>query len=107
MVCKAERHAAEAVAAPVEEVHEHVRSAASAGVDETGWREGERRAWLWAAVTAEATAFRIARSRGADALYALVGEPIAPVIISDRFPTYARARTARSAGPISGEISSP
>jgi transposase len=91
MVCKTERHAAEAVAAPVEEVYSHVRSAPAAGVDETGWREDKRRAWLWAAVTAEATAFRVARSRGADALHALVGEPIAPVIISDRFPTYARA----------------
>ena len=107
MVSKTERHAAEAVAAPVEAVCEHVRSAAAAGVDETGWREGKRRAWLWAAVTAEATAFRIARSRGADALHDLVGEPIRPIVISDRFPTYARARTARSAGRISGEISSP
>jgi transposase len=91
MVCKTERHAAEAVAAPVEQVGAHVRCAASAGVDETGWREGKRRAWLWVAVTAEATAFRIARSRGADALHALVGEAIGPIIISDRFPTYARA----------------
>ena len=91
MVSKTERHAAEAVAAPVEAAYEHIRSAAAAGVDETGWREGKRRAWLWAAVTAEATAFRIARSRGADALHAMVGEPIGPVIISDRFPTYARA----------------
>lgn len=91
MVCKTERAAAEALAAPVDEVYEHVRSAPAAGVDETGWREGNRRAWLWAAVTAEATAFRVDRSRGADALHALIGDPIAPVIISDRFPTYARA----------------
>jgi transposase len=82
MVCKTERHAAEAVAAPVEAVCDHVRSPAAAGVDETGWREGKRRAWLWAAVTAEATAFRIARSRGADAPHALVGEPIAPAVVS-------------------------
>lgn len=91
MVSKTERRAAEAVAGPVEAIHEHVRSARAAGVDETGWREGKRRAWLWAAVTPEATAFRIARSRGADALHALVGDPIGPVIVSDRFPTYARA----------------
>jgi transposase len=91
MVCKTERAAAEAVAAPVDEVYEHVRSAPAAGVDETGWREDKRRAWLWAAVTSEATAFRIHPSRGPDALYAMVGEPIPPVVISDRFPTYARA----------------
>jgi len=91
MVCKAERHAAEALAAPVEAVYEHVRSAPAAGVDETGWREGKRRAWLWAAVTSEATAFRVARSRGADALHALVGDPVGPIVTCDRFPTYARA----------------
>jgi transposase len=91
MVCKAERHAAEAIAGSVEQVHEHVRCAAAVGVDETGWREDKHRAWLWAAVTPEATAFRIDRSRGGRALHALLGEPIVPVVISDRFPTYARA----------------
>lgn len=91
MVCKTERHAAEAVAAPVGEVRRHVRDAAAAGVDETGWREARRRAWLWVAVTPEATAFRVDRSRGRDALHALVGDPIGPVLTSDRFPTYARA----------------
>jgi transposase len=91
MVCKTERAGAEALAAPVEAVYEHVRRAPAAGVDETGWREGRQRAWLWAAVTGEATAFRIARSRGADALHALVGDPVGPVLTCDRFPTYARA----------------
>jgi transposase len=90
-VCKIERAAAGALAAPVQEVHEHVRGAAALGVDETSWRQDRRRAWLWVAVAADAVAFRIARSRGADALHALVGEPIKPVIISDRFGTYARA----------------
>jgi transposase len=93
MVCKTERQAAEALAAPVEEVYDHIRGVAAAGVDETGWREDQQRAWLWAAVTDRATAFRIARSRGADALAALVGDPVGPVIICDRFPTYARAPT--------------
>jgi transposase len=93
MVCKTERRAAEALAAPVQEVYQHIRTAAAAGVDETGWRQQKRRAWLWAAVTDRATAFRIEPSRGADALHALVGEPVGPVIVCDRFPTYARAPT--------------
>jgi transposase len=88
MIVKAEGKAAAATAAPVEEVREAIRAAPALCVDETGWRECRRRAWLWTAVGPEATAFRIDRSRGADAR---VGEPIAPVIISDRFPTYARA----------------
>jgi transposase len=91
MVAKAEQKAATATAAPVEEVREAIRDANALCVDETGWREGHKRAWLWTAVGPGATAFRIDRSRGADALHALVGEPIGPVIVSDRSPTYARA----------------
>lgn len=91
MIAKAERMAAAATTAPVAEVRDAIREAKALCVDETGWRQGHRRAWLWTAVGPDATAFRIDRSRGADALHALVGEPIAPVIVSDRFPTYARA----------------
>ena len=91
MISKAERLAARALAATDEAIAGSVRSAPAASVDETGWREGRGRAWLWTAVGPGATLFRIAGSRGADALHALVGDPIGPVIISDRFPTYARA----------------
>ena len=93
MIAKAERLAAGAVAEPVDRIAEAIRGAPALSVDETGWREGHERAWLWTAVGPEATLFRIDRSRGADALHALVGEPIGPVIISDRFPTYNRAPT--------------
>ena len=91
MIAKAERQATSAAAGPVAEVLDSIRAAPALCVDETGWREGRRRAWLWTAVGPAATAFLIRRSRGADALHALVGDPIGPVIVSDRFPTYARA----------------
>jgi transposase len=91
MICKAERACAEALATPVEAVCDHVKNAPAAGVDETGWRQGGKRAWLWAAVTAGATAFRIAATRGAGALFALVGEPVGPVVTCDRYSTYAKA----------------
>ena len=88
MVSKAERIAAEAVAEPVAEVAEAIALAPALGVDETGWREARQRAWLWTAVAGGMTLFRIDRSCGAEALRRLVGEPIAPVITSDRFSTY-------------------
>lgn len=91
MVCKAERAAAGALEAPAGEVAAHVRSAAAPGVDQTGGRQGGRRAWLWVAVAGGATAFRIDRSRGAKALRSLVGEAMGPTPVSDRFPAYARA----------------
>ena len=91
MVCKAQRLAAEALETPVAQIQAHVRSAPAAGVDETGWKQKAKKAWLWVAVTSRATLFRIDPKRGADALHALVGEPVGPVLTCDRFSTYARA----------------
>lgn len=91
MICKAERIASEALATPVDAVYDHVRRAPAAGVDETSWKQGGKRCWLWAAVTARATAFRIAATRGSAALFALVGDPVGPVITCDRYSTYSRA----------------
>ena len=90
MVSKAERRAEAATAGPVTEVAQAIATCPALNVDETGWREARKRAWLWTAVGAGMTLFRIDRSRGADALRRLVGEAIAPVLTSDRFPTYKR-----------------
>lgn len=91
MVCKAQRLATEALEAPVAQIQGHVRSARAAGVDETGWKRKAKKAWLWVAVTSQATLFQIDPKRGADALHALVGEPVGPVLTCDRYSTYARA----------------
>jgi transposase len=93
MVAKLQRRAAADLAAPMAEIDAEVRRAAAVHVDETGWREAGRKAWLWVGVAAGATAFRVHRSRGHDGLEALLGEDPGRdrVIISDRFPTYARA----------------
>lgn len=57
----------EAIAAPVEEARTAVQEQPVAHQDETGWHEGieqgrKARAWLWVAVTALVTVYRIARS---------------------------------------------
>lgn len=88
MVSKAERIATAVVTTPVAEVAQAIAQAPAAGVDETGWTQGRRRAWLWTAVAEGMTLFRIDRSRGAEALRQLVGKSITPVITSDRFSTY-------------------
>ena len=66
MICRLERQGAAELEAPVEGLREHVRTAASAHIDETSWWQGRDKMWLWAAVTKSATVFTIARSRGAD-----------------------------------------
>jgi transposase len=93
MVAKLQRQAGEILADPMAEIVGAVRQAKAVHVDETGWREEGKKAWLWVGATAGATAFLIRRSRGHDALEDLLGEEPGrdQVIISDRFPTYARA----------------
>ena len=64
MICRLERQGAAELEAPVEELRQHVRTAASAHIDETSWWQGRDKTWLWAAVTKRATVFTIATSRG-------------------------------------------
>ena len=53
-----------ALAPVVDEAQTVVQQAHAVNLDETGWRQERRRAWLWTAVTAELTVFRIDRRRG-------------------------------------------
>ncbi len=88
MVSKAERRADTVTAGPVAEVARAIATSPALNGDETGWRQGHKRAWLWTAVGQEMTLFQIDCTRGADALRRLVGQKITPVITSDRISTY-------------------
>jgi transposase len=65
-----------------------------ANVDETGWKQGPAKVWLWAAVTTLVTAFVIRPKRDRAAFDALVG-PDPPVLTTDRFSVYAHLRGDR------------
>ena len=58
-----------------------------ANVDETGWKEGKAKAWLWVAVTNLLTVFLIRPNRNRAAFDALAG-PTPGVLTTDRFPVY-------------------
>lgn len=87
MISKLERQTAQALERPLAELLEHVRSQ-DVHVDETGWRENKRRAWLWVAVAPRASVFRIAPSRSASAAKELLGEDFSRVAVCDRFRGY-------------------
>ncbi len=92
-VPKMERFVSEAIAAPVEEARVAVREQPVVHQDETGWFEGPKdgrkvRAWLWVAVTAAVTVFRIARSRGAKVAKEMLGEDFAGFLVVDRWSAY-------------------
>ena len=66
--------------------HEHARGL-DANVDETSWRQGKAKAWLWVAVTNRVTVFLIRPHRNRAAFDDLVG-PAPGVLTTDRFPVY-------------------
>jgi transposase len=66
----------------------HVQAAAVLNVDETGWKEAGKRRWLWTAVSAVATLFLVASSRGAKVLHSLIGAEYRGIVGSDRGRAY-------------------
>jgi len=65
-----------AIAARYEAAEAEIRRAPVKNVDETGWRLGKARRWLWTAANSTAALFRISDSRGRDGLEALPGDRI-------------------------------
>ena len=88
MIAKLERITADALERPVSELAEGIKTAGAANIDETGWRENGRKAWLWVVVTSLGIVFRVARSRAGSVARDLLGEQPRPIVISDRFPGY-------------------
>ena len=88
MICRSERQAAAELEAPVGELREYAREAAVAHIDETSWKQGLGKAWLWAAVTRLVTVFTIAPSRGADVAKGSLGTDAGKVVVSDRLKSY-------------------
>jgi len=71
------------------EAAEAVRSAAFVNADESPFREGRRKAWLWAAVSRGAALFRIDAERSAHAFRRLLGA-FKGILGTDRFASYHR-----------------
>lgn len=83
-----EQATTEAVAAPVEEARTYVHAQEVAHIDETSWRQGDKRAWLWVAVTSLVTVFVVRLSRGGQVARELVGETFAGILVTDRYSAY-------------------
>jgi len=83
-----EQATVQAVAEPVAEAHTYVRTQPSAHLDETGWREGRTRAWLWVAVTAWVTVLVVRLSRGAKVAQELLGDRFCGILVTDRWSAY-------------------
>jgi transposase len=87
-IANLEHATVQALAAPVAEAQTHVREQSHAHLDETGWREGHARAWLWVAVTAWVTVFVVRLSRGGKVAQELLGERFCGILVTDRWSAY-------------------
>jgi transposase len=66
-----------------------IREASVRNLDETGWRQGGERSWLWVAVSKNATGFKLARRRGQDVVLEQFGEALETgYFVSDRWRAY-------------------
>jgi transposase len=79
-----------ALGGAVAEIEELVKQAKVVHMDESGWRERGVRAWIWVAVCAAVTMFKIAPSRGGEIARRLLGSGFAGLLITDRFSAYAQ-----------------
>jgi transposase len=87
MVSKLQRHTAEALLVSWVEVALHVRTQ-NVNIDETPWREGQQRAYLWGVVSPVASLFHIAYGRTRRIAEKLLGQDYAGVATCDRLKSY-------------------
>ncbi len=87
MVAKLERSTADALAQPMAELQEYVRTQ-HANAEETSWREAMHKAWLWVVVTPLVTVFHIAATRCGKVAGGLLGSTYQQVVTSDRWKAY-------------------
>jgi transposase len=96
-VVRQEQAQSAALAPVVEEARAAVQQADVVNLDETGWRQERKRAWLWTVVAAGLTVFHIDSSRGGTAVEAVLGAEFGGVVGSDRWSAYNRFPAERRA----------
>jgi transposase len=77
-----------AVDAPCQELEQALKRQPVLNGDETGHRTNGDKRWLWAIVAPAFVVYRIATTRAADVLVALLGDVFAGILCSDRWRPY-------------------
>jgi len=83
-----EEDTSEALSKPVEEAKGYVKEQKQANIDETSWKQGAKKGWLWVVVTKWVAVFVIRLSRGSKVAKELLGEDFKGVVNSDRYSAY-------------------
>ena len=83
-----ESKVSDALEAPVDEAKDYIQSEEKViYADETGWREGRQKAWLWVAATPSVVVFMIHLRRSKEAAMELLGK-FKGVLVTDRAGAY-------------------
>jgi transposase len=87
-VCAIEKEMSGTLEKPVEEAKGYVREQGHVQMDETSWREENRRAVLWVVVTKLVIIFAIRASRARKWAEELIGKDYSGFLTSDRYAVY-------------------
>jgi transposase len=87
-VPKLEQRTSQAIAQPVAEARTYVQTQPAVHQDETGWKEGLGKAWLWVAATPLVTVFLVAKHRSADVAKQILGPHFTGILVTDRWSAY-------------------
>jgi transposase len=88
------KDASRSLAEPWEAIKRAVQVGDVAHADETSWRRGGQRMWLWAALSATAACFVIDETRARSVAQDLLGD-FDGILVSDRYGVYAMLDPAR------------
>ena len=87
-VSNVEARVSAALEEAVEEAKRFVAEQPVVHMDETGWKQGRKKAWLWTAVTSSVVVFAVRFSRGAKVVKEMLGEFFRGLLVSDRWSAY-------------------
>ena len=87
-VPKLEKRTSAAIASAVEAARSYVRTQPVAHQDETGWREGCKKAWLWVLATQHVSVFLVDLHRSAEVAKNMLGVDFKGILTTDRWSAY-------------------
>ncbi|MBA3440467.1 MAG: transposase [Pyrinomonadaceae bacterium] len=87
-IASLQRQVSEALAASVVRAQAFVQYRKSQHVDETGWREGVQRKWLWVNVISDVTVFTLLDGRSTRAAKQVIKSSAKSIITTDRYGVY-------------------
>jgi transposase len=90
-LCRANLRIADRLASTYTGLIERVAQSPVVYADETGWRTGGHKRWLWTFTTPQVTVYKIARSRGGDVVTDVLGSGFTGTLGRDGWSAYGAA----------------